>query len=91
MFEAGEHTEEYERCHALKEGFTQSKSYLIDSGASNQMVSSKASFTTLDLPRGPSIHMGDNSHIPTIGRGSIEIQNGEFKNVLYFPSLAANL
>ena len=30
MSAAGEQTEEYERCHALKAGFTQSKAYMID-------------------------------------------------------------
>ena len=37
------------------------------------------------------IDMGDDSQIPTSRRGSIKIQHGEFKNVLYVPSLAANL
>ena len=87
---AGNQTEEHERCHALKAGFTQLKDYQIDSGASNHMVSSKETFITLDLSGGHTIHMGDNSQIPTIGRGSIKIQHGEFKNVLYVPSLAAN-
>ena len=54
------------------------------------MVSSKESFTTLYLSEGPNIHMGDDSQIPAMGRGSIKIQHGEFKNVLYVPSLAAN-
>ena len=35
--------------------------------------------------------MGDNSQLPSAGRGSIKIQRGEFKNVLYVPSLATNL
>ena len=61
MSKVGEKIEEYERFHALKAGFTQSKVYLIDSGASKHMVSSKQSFITMDLSRGPSIHMGDNS------------------------------
>ena len=30
--------------------------------------------------------MGDNSQIPVVGRGSIKIQHGDFKNVLYVPS-----
>ena len=32
--------------------------------------------------------MGDDSQIPDIERGSVKIQHGEFKNVLYVPSLA---
>ena len=55
------------------------------------MVSSRASFSTLTLSGGPSIHMGDDSQIPAVGRGSVKIQHGEFKNVFYVPSLAANL
>ena len=55
------------------------------------MVSSKESFTTLNLTGGPSIHMVYASQILAIGRGSVKIQHGEFKNVLYVLSLAANL
>ena len=91
MSEYGEKTKEYERFHALKEGFTQSKAYLIYSGASNHMVSSKESFTSLDIFGQPSIHMGDDSQIPTVGKGSIKIEHGLFHNILYVPSLEANL
>ena len=55
------------------------------------MVSSKESFTTLNILGGTGIHMGYDSHILSFGRGSNKIQHGEFKNVLYVPSLAANL
>ena len=75
----------------MKEGFSPLTTYLLDYRASKHMVSSRESFTTLTLLGGPSIHMGDNSHIPTEGRGFIKIQHGEFKNVLYVPSLATNL
>ena len=55
------------------------------------MVSSKESFSTLTLSKGPNIHMGDDSQISAAEIGSVKIQHGEFKNVLYVPSLAANL
>ena len=55
------------------------------------MVSSKESFTTLNILGGTTIHMGDDSSIPAIGIGSIKIQHGEFKNVLYVPPLTTNL
>ena len=55
------------------------------------MVSSKEYFTTLNIKGGPTIHMGDDSHIQVVGIGSIKIQHGEFKNVLYVRSLATNL
>ena len=72
-FDSGQLTKDHERCHALKEVLTQSKCYLIDSGASNHMVSSKESFSTLTLSGGPNIHMGDDSQILAAGRGSIKI------------------
>ena len=55
------------------------------------MVYSRESFTTLNLTGGPSIHMVYDSQILAVGRGSVKIQHGEFKNVLYVLSLAANL
>ena len=55
------------------------------------MVSSEESFSTLTLSGGPNIHMGYDSQILDVGRGSFKIQNGEFNNVIYVPSLAANL
>ena len=55
------------------------------------MVSSKESFSTLTLSKGPSIHMGYDSQIPTKGIGSVKAKHGELKNVLYVPSLAVNL
>ena len=74
----------------MEVGLTQSKYYLIDFVASNQMVSSIESFSTLTLSRGLNIHMGDESQIPAERRGSVKIQHGELKNVLYVPSVAAN-
>ena len=54
------------------------------------MVSSKEYFSTLTLSKGPNIHMGDDSQIPTKGRGLVRAEHGEFKNFLYVPSLTAN-
>ena len=45
----------------------------------------------MDLSGRCSIHMGDNSQIPAIGRRSIKIPPGDFKNVLCVPSLTTNL
>ena len=55
------------------------------------MVASKESFTTLNITGGPTIHMGDDSYVPVSGRGSIKIQHGEFRNVLFVPSLVEKL
>ena len=54
-------TEDVERCHALKATLFPSLAYIIDSGASNYMATSKESFSTLSLSKGPNIHMGDDS------------------------------
>ena len=55
------------------------------------MVSSKEYLSTLTLSKGPNIQMGDDSQILAEGRGSVKAKHGEFKNVLYVPSLVANL
>ena len=57
-----ENTEDHdERCHAVKVFFSKSHAFLIDSGASNHMVESKESFSSLQITSGPSIHMGDDT------------------------------
>ena len=90
-FDVGPWIEDHERFHALKAGLTQSTTYWIDSRAYNHMASSKESFSILVLSKGPSIHMGYDSQISAAGIGSVKIHHGEFKNVLYIPSLATNL
>ena len=77
------HTEDDERCHALKSRLTQSTSYIIDFGDSNHMVSSKESFSTLSLSKGPNIHMGDDSQILAEGRDSVRVKHGEFKMLMF--------
>ena len=62
-----EQTEEYEIC--LHASLSPSKAYVIDSGASNHMVSSMESFITFPLSGAPSNHMGDESKIPDAERG----------------------
>ena len=52
---------DHERCHALKVGFSKSQSFVIDSGASNHMVSSKKSFSSLNIIDGLIIHIGDDT------------------------------
>ena len=40
---------------------------------------------------GPSIQMGNNSKVQAKGKGSIKLEHGKFKDVLYVPSLVANM
>ena len=81
----------HEICHDLKAGLPWSTTYFIDFGASNHMVASKDLFSSLSVKEGPTIHMGDDSQIPAIGKGTIRAKHGVFRDVLYVPSLAANL
>ena len=74
--DAGNKIEDHERCHALKTRFSQSQAFLIDYGASNHMVASNESFSSLDLYGGPSLRMGDDSQILVIGKGSIQFEHG---------------
>ena len=56
-------TNYHERCHELKDGFSTYQPFLIGSGASNHMVFSKESFSSLNLTHGPSIYMEDDTQI----------------------------
>ena len=89
--ESGDKTKYHERFHGLKVGFSKSHAFLIVSRASNHMVSTRESFSSLQLIDGPSIHMGDDTQIQAEGKGSIKLKHGVFKNLLYVPSLVANL
>ena len=60
-------TKDHEIFHSLKAGFSKSHAFLIDSGASNNMVASKELFSSLQLTYGPSIHMGDDTQIQAEG------------------------
>ena len=55
------------------------------------MVASRESFSSLKYFDGPSIQMGNNSKVQAKGKGSIKLEHGKFKDVLYVPSLAVNL
>ena len=56
-------TEDHEICHALKARFSKSHAFLIDLGASNNMVASKESLYLLNIIDNPSIHMGNDTQI----------------------------
>ena len=90
--ESEEEDEEHQRKgHALKASCSTTQVFLIDSGASNHMAASRESFSSLQSFDGPSIQMGNNSQIQTKGKGSIKVEHGRFKDVIYVPSLDSNL
>ena len=88
----GEEIEEHEEtCYAMKASCSTAHAFLIDYGASNHMVASRESFSSLQSFDGPSIQMGNNSKVQAKGKGSINLEHGKFKDVLYVPSLDANV
>ena len=72
-------------------GTSSSPSFIIDYGASRHMVSTKETFSSLDMSKGPPIVLGDDSLTNSLGKGRIDIDHGKFSNVLYVPGLASNL
>jgi hypothetical protein len=65
--------------------------WIIDSGASNLMATSKEVYSYLDACKGPPILMGDNSSVEVTSKGRIELTNGSFENVMHVPKLSVNL
>ena len=89
--EGGSSSNDRERVHALVVGTSSSPSFIIDFGASRYMVLTKEAFSSLDKLKGPSIVLGDDSLTKSLGKGRIDLDHGQFSNVLYVPSLASNL
>ena len=55
------------------------------------MVASRESFSSFQSFDGPSIQMGNNNKVKTKGKGSIQLEHGRFKDVLFVPSVASNM
>ena len=65
--------------------------WILDSGASYHMGSSRDDFCSLNKSKVPHIFMGDDTKIEVQGKGHVEMETGEFKDVLYIPNLSSNL
>ena len=89
--EGGSNSEDKERVHALFARTSSSPSFIIDYGASRHMVSTKEIFSSLVMSKGPLIVLGDKSLTDSMGKGRIDLDHGNFNNVLYVPGLAYNL
>ena len=72
-------------------GTSSSHSFIIDSRASRHMGSTREIFSSLDMSRGPPIVLGDNSLTDSMGKGRIDLDHGNFSNVLYVLGLASNI
>ena len=68
-----------------------SPSFIIDYGASRNMVLTREAFYSIYDLNGPKNLLGDNSETKTKGKGRIDIDHVSFNNVLYVPVLAANV
>ena len=55
------------------------------------MASSKEDFSSLNKSKVPHIFVGYKSKMAVGGKGNVEMELGEFKNVLYVPNLSSNL
>ena len=55
------------------------------------MGSSKGHFSSLKQSKVPHIFVGDDTKMEVEGKGNVEMENGEFKDVLYVPNLSSNL
>ena len=89
--EGGSNLEDKERVHALVVGTSSSPIFIIDSGASRHMVSTREISSSLDMSRGPPIVLGDDSLTDSLGKGRVDLDHGSFNNVLYVLGLASNI
>ena len=89
--EGGSNSDDKERVHALVSSTSRSSTFIIDSRASRNMVSTRDTLSSLDNSKGPKIILGDDSVTDSNWKGRIELDHGSFNDVLYVPGLAANL
>ena len=55
------------------------------------MVSTKDTFSSLDMSKGPPIVLGENSRTDSLGKGRIDLDHGMFNNVLQVLVLASSI
>ena len=73
------------------ENSSSSTQWILDSGASYHMGSSKGDFSSLKQSQVLHIFMGDDTKMEVEGKGHMEMENGEFRDVLYIQNLSSNL
>ena len=67
--EGGSNSEDRERLHALVASTSSSPSFIIDSGASRHMVSTRETFSSNEMLKGSPIFFGDDSLTDILGKG----------------------
>jgi hypothetical protein len=64
---------------------------ILDSGGSHHISSSKGHFSSLEQSKVPHIFVGNDTQMEVEGKGQVEMEDEEFKDVLYVPNLSTNL
>ena len=64
------------------ESTSKPRALLIEFGASNHMMENKESLSSLDPDKIIPIHMGDDSHIISKGKGIVKLEHGNFFDAL---------
>jgi hypothetical protein len=65
--------------------------WIVDSGASHHMDSTKEVYYSLGTLKGPPILMGSKSQLEVTGKRRIELTNKIFENVLHIPKIFVNI
>jgi hypothetical protein len=73
--------------HALIAINSSPDAWIVDSGASNHMASTKEVYSSLDACKGPPILMGDNSPVEVIDKGRINSQTEASRMCYMFPNV----
>lgn len=77
--------------HALISLHSTPQEWIINSGASHYITSSKESFFSPHAYSRPPIIMGENSVVEATEQGRVQLKDGVFENVLHIPSFFLNL
>lgn len=68
-----------------------SQQWILDSGASYHIDSTNEQFSSLDPSKVPHIYIGDDTQVEVKGKGSVDMDDGTFENVIYVPNLSTSL
>jgi hypothetical protein len=77
--------------HALVAINSSYDSWIVYFGASHHIVSKEEVFTSLSPCSRPLILMGDDTPVAVAGEGTVELNNGNFENILCVPNIFMNL
>ena len=66
-------------------------SWILDSGASNHMATSKDEFSSIEESTRSPIYLGDATPAKVCEEGIVDLEGGCFKNVLHVPSLSEKI